>query len=147
MGFKLKATVADKSSAKTPPEIYLSTFGVQIGDSEVRTYDCPEGMLDKIRKQFEIMEKDKRGQKKSMTLSWFPSSDNSRLFHDLKNAKLRITIFIEQYEGKAKWTLGFDDVEIIGSPKAETKIFKDKTPRKDERINTTFMKFYNDPTP
>jgi hypothetical protein len=147
MGYALSATVANEASTSTPPKIYLSTFGVQIGDSEVRTYDCPEGMFGKIRETFRALEKNKQGKPKSMTLSWFPSSDQSRLFHDLKGKKLRITVFIEQYNSKAKWTLVFTGVEIIGNPKKETKIFKDKTPRDDERVNTSFMKFKDDPAP
>lgn len=145
MGYKLSAMIADKRTQRTPPVIYLSTFGVWIGDSEVRTYDCPEGILGKVQGQFNNLEKTKKGQKKPMTLSWSPSSEHKKLFTNLKKVKMRITVFVEQYEGAAKWTFVFDDVEIIGDPIPETKIFKDKSKRTDERINATFMKFTDDP--
>jgi hypothetical protein len=145
MAYKLSATVADEATSGPTPTIYLSTFGVWVGDSEVCTHECP-GIFGKIREIFKRLEDNKKGQRKPMTLSWFPSSEHKRLFQDSKNKKLRITVFIEQSDGAAKWALGFAGVKLMEDPKKETKIFKDKTKRQAERINTTFMKFYDDPS-
>jgi len=141
MGFTLKALVANKSTTMSPPEIYLVSFGIAKGE-EVVEYGTPDGVLTGVREKFKALEKSKKGQKKPMTLSWFPSSEKRTLFKELKNKKLNITVFVEQ--GKNRWTFRFLDFEILGHPKPDPRKFSDHT-RTDERIDGVFKIFEDDP--
>jgi len=143
MGFKLTATIADKSTTRTPPEINLSSIGTKLG-AEVTSANCPEGILLQVRDAFKRMAEKNKAGPNSITLSWFPSSENKGLFQNLKKKKLRITIYIEKYDKSAKWTWFFDDLEMIEAPKPDYKKFKDFT-RKDERIDASFKRFDYDP--
>lgn len=143
MGFKLTATIADKNTPRTPPEIYLSTIGTKEGE-EVTDANCPDGILDTVREAFKRMAKKYEGKPKPLTLSWFPLTDKKLFFQNLKKKQLRITVFIEKYDKSAKWTWFFDGVEMNGDPKPAYKKFKDHT-RQDERVDVTFKLFDYDP--
>jgi hypothetical protein len=68
MGFKLTATIADKNTPMTPPEIYPSTIGVWKGE-EVADANCPDGNLDKVLEKFKGMSNANKGKPNPMALS------------------------------------------------------------------------------
>jgi len=146
-GYKLTATIINKSTTVTPPDINLAGIGLRKG-VEILDHTSKEGTdTDDLRGRFRGVDKMSPGQKKPMSLIWLPPSDKKAFFTQLKGKMLKVRAFISQYEGTGKWTLTFDDVEILIPVMDE----KRKLPNGQfatfplQRVNFTFKKFIDDP--
>lgn len=146
-GYKMTATIINKSTTASPPEIHLAGIGLRKG-SEILDHTSKEGTdTDNLRNQFRAMDKKSTGQKKPMSLLWLEPSEKKGFFTLLKGKMLKVRAFISQYESTAKWMLEFDDVEILIPVMDE----KRKLPNGQfatyplQRVNFTFKKFIDDP--
>lgn len=142
-GYKLTATIINKSTTATPPDKHLAGLGLRKG-VEILDHTSKEGTdVEDLQSRFKGMNKKSPGQKKPMSLLWLPPSDESAFFTHLKGKMLKVRAFISEYEGTGKWTLTFDDVEILPPVVDE----KRKLPNGQfatftlQRVNFTFKNF------
>jgi hypothetical protein len=146
-GYKMTATIINKSTTASPPEIHLAGIGIRKG-AEILDHTSKEGTdTDDLRGRFNGMNKKSPGQKKPLSILWLEPSGNKGLFTRLKGKMLKVRAFISQYEGTAKWMLEFDDVEILIPVMVEKRKLPNGqfAPYPLQRVNFTFKKFIDDP--
>lgn len=148
MGYKLSAKIKNRNSTRSPDDIDLASFGIRIGD-EVFAHKFDVGKFQQILDSFARMQEasKKKGtqDKKPMTFSWFVLSEKKTIFQNFKNQKLDIRIIIINQDNNDTWIIAFEEV-VLSDPKPDYKDFPGFR-RQDERYDSTFIKFVNDPSP
>lgn len=130
MGFKLSAEVF---APKVPSYLIERTesLGIWEGKEIFNKEDCPEGLFNDIKTQFERMQK--KG-KAPVTFTWVPPQNKLRFFETLKwqNSKFSIVFFVQKRGSSASWILNFTEVDV----------FRVIPRRGFQRVEATYKGFY-----